>query len=355
MFCRRSDSPGNCRRGRRQQRGAAMVVAMLVFAMAAVLVVAMKSNFQRFYQRASNVLFAEQAHAYLRGAEELAALVLIQDDDSDAQLPDPRDDQTEIWAQQPQPFPLDQGGMMTALPLEDLQGRFNLNSLSIPGQTPPRGSEARLTPFTPAQKQFVRLLQTFEEPQISEYDAKIITRSVIDWLDTDSSTSPDGAEDDVYGSRSPAYRAANGPMASVSELRAVANITPEIFAALAPLVTVWPQDPLNFPINIHTAKPEVLRSLNGEGDLTPLSDTEAEALVEVRDTVGFQDAEDFWKQPAFSGKEGIGTTKNLVGERSSHFLLVATVTLADKNTHLYSVLKRENRQVTALVRAGGSL
>ena len=57
----------NCSRGRcgrphpHHQRGAALVVAMLVFALCTALVVAMKSEFQRFYQRTANVLLADQA------------------------------------------------------------------------------------------------------------------------------------------------------------------------------------------------------------------------------------------------------------------------------------------------------
>ena len=60
----------------RQQVGAALVVAMLVFALSTALVVAMKSQFNRYFQRTASILLAEQAQAYLRGAEELAAKAL---------------------------------------------------------------------------------------------------------------------------------------------------------------------------------------------------------------------------------------------------------------------------------------
>ena len=79
MHCR------HCNRHPKQgrERGAALIVAMLVFALATALVVAMKSDFERFFQRSANILLDEQAQAYLRGAEELAALVLIRDYDED--------------------------------------------------------------------------------------------------------------------------------------------------------------------------------------------------------------------------------------------------------------------------------
>ncbi len=78
---------------------------------------------------------------------------------------------------------------------------------------------------------------------MSEQDAILITESVSDWLDADANPSLDGAEDEYYAAQAPAYRAANRAMSSVSELRAVANMTPEIYQALLPWVTVWPQEP----------------------------------------------------------------------------------------------------------------
>ena len=77
MRCRHS-SPA-------RQRGAALVVAMLVFALCAALIVAMKSEFTRFYQRGANMFLSEQAQAYLRGAEDLARAIY---DDMKGELPE---------------------------------------------------------------------------------------------------------------------------------------------------------------------------------------------------------------------------------------------------------------------------
>ncbi len=112
-----------------RQRGAALVVAMLVFAMCTALIVAMKSDFTRLYQRSANIFLAEQAYAYLRGAEELAGIALRVDYDQDQQQEQPQDDLQEIWAQPTTPYALDEGGWLLGS-LEDLQGRFNLNSLA---------------------------------------------------------------------------------------------------------------------------------------------------------------------------------------------------------------------------------
>jgi general secretion pathway protein K len=336
--------------GRGRQGGAALVVALLVFALCTALIVAMEGESARVYRRNANIFLAEQADAYLRGAEQLASLALIVDYDQDKNRERPRDDLQEIWAQPPSPYPLEEGGWLQGS-LEDLQGRFNLNALAAQsGQDDPVG-EPR---FTAAQAQFIRLLQALGEPAVSQQEAIAITRAIGDWLDPDSNVSPEGAEDDYYFGQTPAYRAANRPMASVSELRAVAHMTPEIYQALQPWVTVWPETPEG--LNIHTAPAMVLRSINADNDLSPLSEGDGAALVDYRESSGFADLEDFLANPVFADKvEQMEKAKTLLGESSGYFLLRAQVEVADRNMRLYSVLERRNRQVMALVRASGSL
>ena len=277
--------------------------------------------------------------------EELAGLALLADYDQDRGQEAPRDDLQEIWAQPTAPYPLEEGGWLRGS-LEDLQGRFNLNSLV--------GGNQDQDALTPAQSQFVRLLQALEEPEVSEQEARMITAAVADWLDRDQRPGPDGAEDAYYFARTPAYRVANRPMASVSELRAVANVTPEIYIALRPFVTVWPQ--VAASLNVNTAPATVLRSINSDGDLSPLPETDGESLVSFRQETGFADLEDFFANPVFDGKrDDIQGLRPLLGMQSSFFLLQAEVEVADRNMRLYSVLQRQDRQVAALARVSGSL
>jgi general secretion pathway protein K len=350
MHCRRYNLHSGTR-GPGAERGAALIVAMLVFALATALVVAMKGDFDRFFQRSANLLFDEQAQAYLRGAEDLAALVLVMDYDEDKLEGVTRDDLKELWAEKAPDYPLDDIGWMRGS-LEDLQGRFNLNALARPA---PKGDETGTTPqLTAPQEQFVRLLQALEEPAVSEQEARAITESISDWLDSDTNPSANGAEDDYYYGQTPSYRAANRPMASVSELRAVAYMTPEIYQALRPWVTVWPQTPTK--LNIHTAPPMVLRTLNADKDLSPLSADEGQSLADYRDEIGFRDKNDFLDNPVFEGRRDKMTAiRDQLGESTEYFLLDATAEVADRNMRLYSVLHRYKRQVETIVRAGGSL
>lgn len=350
MHCHRCSARA-ARGMRRAQSGAALIIAMLVFALATSLVVAMKSEFERFYQRSVNLLFDEQAHAYLRGAEDLAALVLVMDYDEDKAEGVPRDDLQELWARPSPDYPLDEIGWMRGS-LEDLQGRFNLNALAARVQG--AGEPGATVRFTAAQEQFIRLLQALGDPAVSEQEAIAITESVSDWLDLDFNPSAEGAEDDYYSGQTPAYRTANRPMTSASELRAVANMTPAIYQALQPWVTVWPQEPTK--LNIHTAPAMVLRSLNADKDLSPLSATEGEALEQHRKETGFGDVNDFLANPVFEGRrERMVEVKGLLGQSTEYFLLDAVAEVAGRNMRLYSVLHRHNRQIDSLIRASGSL
>lgn len=332
----------NCLNPCARQRGAALIIAMLVFALVTTLVVAMSSEFTLFMKRGGNSFIANQSYAYLRGGEDLARLALEADAREDQQDDSPRDDFTELWAQDVAPYALDEGGWLTGN-LQDLDSRFNLNILVA---EPPEGEQ-----FTSGQAQFIRLLRSFEEPQVSEQDARLILEALQDWLDEDQNPEDFGAEDDYYIDMDPPYRTANRPMLSVSELRMVAYVTPEIYEAIAPYLTVWGTG----AINIQTAPAQVLRTINGKDNLAPLSESEGEALLELRGPEGFEDMQAFLENPVLADVELSPELRNRLVETSSYFLYSGQVEVADRVATLYSVLFREGGRVRSLVRSSGSL
>ena len=331
------------KRGPGHQGGSALVVTLLVFAIGMALIVPMYSEYTLYLRRHSNTFNAEQAYAYLRGGEDLAALLLREDLLEDEREGVVRDDFSEVWAQQVPPYALDEGGWLTGR-LVDLSGRFNINSLA--GRAPQNQR------FSAYQEQFIRLLQTLEEPLVDEQDAILITESVMDWLDADSQPRDFGAEDDHYYDVTPSYRTANRAMVSVSELQAVAYVTPEIYLAIEPLLTVWTED---LKINVNTAPVQVLRSLNSKSDLQPLSPQEGETLLELRGEEGFENPAAMLESSVFEGRELSEELSNSLVETSAWFLFIAQVDVADRISHLYSVLHRQQGGVLAVVRASGSL
>jgi len=336
-----SASPG-------RQSGVALVVALLVFALSATLLVALQRDFLINYRRVSEVLVSAQREAYLEGAEALAALALALDADADAAADGPRDTLREVWARPPQPYPLDEGGWLVGS-LEDLQGRFNLNSLDAAPSAPGQAAA-----YSPAQLTFIRLLQALPlgEDVLDAFSAVAIMESVADWIDADREPRLNGAETPFYVSLTPPYVPADQPMASVSELRAVANITPAIYEALRPHVTVWPRQPAG--MNIHTMGLPVLQALNVDDNLEPLDRADAEAILARRRRNPFESVDEFLRQPEFAGAS-TAQIASLLGESSAYFLLTSRVELAERETRRYSVLRRQGREVTVVQRFDAGL
>lgn len=335
----------------RGERGAALVVALLIFALCTALIVAMKSEFVLYYQRGANVFISEQVYAYLRGAEELAKLALVQDYDEDQLREQPQDDLSEPWAQDPDrvvPYDLDEGGWLRG-GLEDLQGRFNLNALVDTAASSEGETKIR---YTSAQKQFVRLLQALDGLELGEQEAIAVTESIGDWLDADSKVRPNGAEDDYYVGLTPAYRAGNQLMASVSELRAIVGVTPQLYDALRPWVAALPEK--DAVLNILTAPSMLLRTINDDASFAPLSEADGLLLDEVRAEEGFASIEDFLANPVFEGKE-LSKIQSRLGTSSSYFLLSSEAKVAERKLRLYSVLERKDRTVTTIARTNEGL
>ena len=375
MCCRRSDPMSRLWRARtmqstRRQSGAALIVALLVFAIASALIVGLQRDFSLQLQRGSNALLAEQGWAYLRGAEALAAAALRMDAEQDAERESPRDDLTELWARPATPYPLEEGGWLQG-ELEDLQGRFNLNLLidsgagsndegqndadstdGGAGDASPGSSALGEQRLTGPQRQLIRLLQALDGVQVDRTQAVALTEAIADFMDADDQRRLEGAENEAYRNLQPPYLPANRPMASVSELRAVTGMTAEIYRALAPLVTVWPVS--GGKLNILTAPVPVLRSLNIDERLEPLDVGTAEEWALRRADGDLDGVETLLADAVFTQ----GSTEKLsayLAESSDWFLLRANVEIAERELRLYSVLQREAGSVVSRFRSQGEL
>lgn len=354
----------SCRRSNKQQ-GAALVIALLVFALAAALMVGVQRDFNLQLQRSTNTFFAEQGWSFLLGAETLAELALRFDVDEDAKRDTPVDSLQELWAQPQAPYPLDGIGFLSG-DIYDLQGRFNINGLvdqsnnqgrdpNTPlGEAPaePVGETGETRRFNAEQRVLLRLLLAIEEAELSRSEATRLVERITDFVDPDRNPRIEGAEDEHYLSSAFPYRAPNRPLASVSELRAVDEITPELYRLIAPFLTVWPAE--GSKINLLTAPPEVLAALNEDDALEPLSAQQVARIIELRDDGMLNEVDTFIEDVMFSD----GATdelRGLVDIKSSWFLLDARVEIADRERRLYSVLHRQGRAISVVHRTEGEL
>ncbi len=328
-------------RAPRNQRGVALIIALILVALATIL--ATKLTFDGFLERRRTigVLAAEQALHFGLGAEALAADVLAQDLQNSGQ-------QTTLagpWAQPTQPMPITpqddpEGEPIGTLQgqLEDMQGRFNLNNLArvLPGGNVNQVPQQDPQPL----EQFQRLLVSVGlEPKWAA-----IAR---DWIDADNVPgNPDGAEDQVYTSQSPPYRTGNWPMMSPSELMNLPGFGADRYRKIAPYVTALPSSTVT--INICTAPSPVLESLaqNLNGEYGP------EVLANGRKAGCFPDLSTFRN---VVGPQQLAAINGRYGQVSQYFRLTARITLGTTEFTLYSLLERGGGgKITPLLRSFGT-
>lgn len=165
---------------------------------------------------------------------------------------------------------------------------FNLNSVAI---GPAGAAVARPQGIA----QFTRLLVALDLP---EAEAIRIAAATADWIDADQQPQPGGAEDAAYARAVPAYRTGGTLMADVSEWRAVAGVTPALYARAAPHLCALPETALSRP-NINSlaaSDAPVLAAIAGVPLVT------ARAAIAARPRAGWASAADFWNQPLLAGR-----------------------------------------------------
>jgi general secretion pathway protein K len=311
-------------RQRRRERGVALITAVLIVALATIL--AVNVFFRGFLdQRRSATLFAlDQAYEVALGAEAWAADFLRRD-----QQESETDHYGEAWAQPLPPLPLDDGGTVEGR-LEDMQGRFNLNSLVFADGTTNDDAVQRLE----------RILAMLEiEPGFAT--------AIADWVDEDAQPGfPDGAEDTVYTSLSPPHRAANMPITRASEIMVLDGFGPERYAKLRPFITALP---VGTKLNVCTAPGIVLDALSEterEFSLSP------EDLAKRRSEACFPTLEDMNNR---LGDEEYNKVKNSLTESSNYFRANVWVTIGTTQFTLYSLLNRGDQgPVKTILRSFGS-
>ncbi len=317
----RSRVPINARAA---QSGVALVMALLVVAIAALLAYGLSSQAMIDLTRANTLARSEESRQLALGMEDWAMAILHQQMLSD----DGYDSRLQPWASPPPPMPV-QGGIVTGQ-IDDLNGRFNLNSLLKPG-------DGGRDPV--AMERFIRLLAVLELPPAIAY-------AVADWIDADSSVEGAGAEDLEYLRADPPYRAANRPMVHPAELRWVQGVSDEIYQRLRDHVCALP---INTPtqINLNTATLAVWRSLD------PAISAELAERMYNRGRAQYKTP-----QEAFAELEQAGILlgpeqKPSLGVSSSYFLATAQVRVGDHQTRYYSLLQRTREGERVLQRSRG--
>jgi general secretion pathway protein K len=314
--------------GRGRQRGIALLVAIVMFAIATTVAAAITYNKAMAARRAAATFALEQAVQAGMAAEALAALVLEDDGKTN------RTAIHEAWAHPMPPTEITEG-IWVAGQIEDLTDRFNLNSLVT---------------FDQQRGIFVtdpRQMQVFETLLTSLNIDVRYAGLLVDWLDGDiNPQSNGGGEDTLYLTQMPPYRPPNNLIVHPSELLALPGFGAENYSRIAPYVTALP---FYVGMNPCTA-PGILLDVNSnEGQQqwqnAPLETNRKKACWPTLNDLG----------SSFIDQTKWGTSQRYFAEKSSWFRLRTNIRIGTAEFVLYSVLFREQgNRVRVVQRSFGS-
>ena len=316
---RRASSPAT------RQRGVAIITALLVVTIAATISVTISTRLQLDVRRTGNLITIDQGYYYALFAEDYS-LTLIKDQEKFDVLVD----SLREFGHFKQVFPVE-GGTVEGK-VTDLNSCININALMNGAAVDPVMED--------------RLKRLLNNAGISGNP----TQAIADWIDrgvTDSTTTPDGAEDGYYMNLEKPYRTANSPLYSVSELRLVRGFEEnESYDAVLRLSKNFSENE-KFPaapslcalsansksINVNTATAEVLQSL--DSGMTPAI---VENIMQQRIQSPYNNIADFTSSSNLATI--IKSTDHLVTE-SEYFLLRTRAEIGQANMIMYSIIYRD--------------
>ncbi|MDN8011473.1 type II secretion system minor pseudopilin GspK [Burkholderia multivorans] len=325
-----------CRRAHdlpRGERGAAIITALLVVALAAILVSGMLWRQQVQVRRIENQRMLAQAQWVARGALDWTRMILRSEGDTAPGItylggiwavPIAKTKLSDFLGRIGAP---NQGGDDTYISgsIEDAQAKFNLrNLIASPAPGVLQLNVAQLAAFQ-------RLLTTlgydgaFAKRIALQVRAGLMHSATRFQLPTlpgggmaptapvmGGDTQAGGFTDDpglADGERGPAPLT----MTSVDSLLDVDGVTPEMVARLRPFVTVLPT---TTPVNMNTAPAEVIAAL-----VPGMSVSSAQALVSRRETVFFRNVGDVQLALRGAGAPGVQLDASLIDVNSSYFVV----------------------------------
>jgi len=166
--------------------------------------------------------------------------------------------------------------------------------------------------------------------------------AVADWIDTNDEPRPSGAETPYYQGLKPPYVAKNAYLETFEELKLIKGFDAKTLELLQPYITVYPDTAgvltagiASFPININTARKELIASLS-----EAMTDELAERIIEYRQTNPLKTASDLGK---VAGMESISLSLSTLVVKSSQkgavFRIISRATVNETVRVIEAVLR----------------
>jgi len=278
-------------RGFKQQQGVALITALLVMAICAAF-----ATFLLVAQR----LLLNQAVLVKGNDAMLLAMEGVQDWAIDSLSKTQNLHKVHDMAK-------DLYGVKVTGMISALGGRFNLNSLQQTKNIP----------------HFVSLLKLVA-PDFPEAKAKAVALALSSWQQ------PKDPNNNYYLDLPMPYRAANQPLADISELRLVKGVTAELYQQLAggkqTYITALPST--EDKVDVNWATVPVLASIG-------MSQGQAEALVQCRGNQFFVRQDDF----THSCGTNLQAFANLLTVNSDYYMVTAKAKRGDQRRVMHTLLK----------------
>jgi len=292
----------------KNNKGIALVITLLVVALLVTMVVEMNYISRIGLALAENRGNLKKAFWLAKSGIAVGKMLLKQD-----KFESIVDDLNEAWAFPFPPTPIGDG--VVKLSITDEERKININEMVRDG----KWLNTRMVDMVK------RLFLSFD------LDENLID-GIIDWLDSDDNPRANGAENSYYNSLDPPYNCKNGQMNSISELKMIYGITPEIFSKIAPYLTVKSSG----KININTASFTVLTCLHNE-----ISEGVAEEIIRFREKSPFEALSDLKKVPGIT--ENIYTKiVDLIDIESEYFTIHSTGKVVDAISEITTIGKRKD-------------
>ena len=293
------------------QRGAAIITALLVVVLAASIATYLLAQQSRALTRTARATERAQVSLYAEPTLDWARAVLFQGRNST------RTGLTDAWAQPIAAQPLfnadGSSNVFASGLMHDDTGKFNLNNL-VKGDSTASQDDIDI---------FKRLLKNLKlNPDLSD--------AVVDWLDKDSDSRPNGAEDGYYMNLAAPYRTANQPMVQWQELARVRGFDAASMRRLAPFVTALP---MRTKINVNTAPIEVIAALSDD-----ISSEDTANLVRLRELPFLSNDDIINRLPSL--KKAWPAVSPFVDVKSNYFSVTIAITGEAAAAHQTALLER---------------
>lgn len=282
-----------------KQKGAALIVVLLMTATLSFIVLALVSKMTQSAQRTAGVTLRNELLWRVVSAEVVAKEAIRQALAQAAEAGPALSLNHPLFSQQLDiPFP-DRNGE-GAMIFADATRCLNVNAVIAQSGSDQNANNAESEDTTNSLAALIIALGG------NEGEATTLSAAIKDFIDPDTLQEIGGAEDDFYTDLPTPFRTAGGPIAHVSELRAIKGISPEFMGLVSPYLCAMPARD-NVAINVNTLRP-IDAPLLVAITAGTLDINDAERIISDRPPGGWTTTEQFLALPVFDN-DGIDSQK----------------------------------------------